>query len=79
MYKAFPPLEVLISNGGSFNFSLPSVCIGKGEMKTWQEQGMTNARVEESDFFCIFSFVFCFLDFDWDVGVVVCNSFNLGG
>jgi hypothetical protein len=63
MHKAFPPLEVLISKGESFNFSLPSVCIGKGEMKTWQEQGMTNARVEESVFFCIFSFVFCFFGF----------------
>ena len=55
MHKVFPPLEVLISKGESFNFSLPSVCIGKGEMKDMaraRTRSETNARVEERDFFC---------------------------
>ena len=64
MHKAFPPLEVLISKGESFNFSLPSVCIGKGRIEDMareerqEYQGSTNARVEERIFF---SFILIYL------------------
>jgi len=68
MHKAFPPLEVLISKGESFNFLCLQSVSGRGELKTWQEKngksGAENKRENERKlkfflvFFCFFVFGF---------------------